>query len=242
MKTKFEKRERPNAGRSFLFFAAFGTGDLRFGKERTFECKGKSRRRLTAVGLRGKEGGFLCEGQRKNLKGGKRAGQGRRGESAGKRTILYERERRGKSGRRKISGKFMRRATKIAVFRRSEEGKRKESKKACGRLDGKPQRERRECSRRNGRNLCANKNARFPIGKAAVKAPCFRGTREQKKNRNFCAYSIHGAVFPRKGIKKDFLKGNAWQRKEGACFRAENGKGKRERLSFIHKGAWSSIE
>lgn len=101
MKTKFEKRERPNAGRSFLFFAAFGTGDLRFGKERTFECKGKSRRRLTAVGLRGKEGGFLCEGQRKNLKGGKRAGQGRRGESAGKRTILYERERRGKSGRKK---------------------------------------------------------------------------------------------------------------------------------------------
>lgn len=149
---------------------------------------------------------------------------------------------RKKAGERKISGKFMRRATKIAVFRRSEEGKRKESKKACGRLDGKPQRERRECSRRNVRNLCANKNARFPIGKAAVKAPCFRGTREQKKNRNFCAYSIHGAVFPRKGIKKDFLKGNAWQRKEGACFRAENGKGKRERLSFIHKGAWSSIE
>lgn len=176
-------------------------------------------------------------------------------------------EKAGKTG-----GKIRKRAAKTAVLRRSEEGKRKESKKACGRLNGKPQRERGKCSRRNGRNLCANKNARFPIEKAAVKATCFRSAREQKKNRNFCADSIDGAFFycPREGIKKislgadgrkgretsnrfcsgaakpkkSFFKRQRLAKQRRCVFSGGKRKGgrARERLSFIHKGAWSSIE
>lgn len=129
-----------------------------------------------------------------------------------------------------------------------------------------------KCGRRSGRNLCANKNARFPIGKAAVKATCFRSAREQKKNRNFCADSIDGAVFycPREGIKKiswgaedrkgretsnrfcsgaakpkkSFFKRQRLAKQRRCVFSGGKRKGgrARERLSFIHKGAWSSIE
>lgn len=171
------------------------------------------------------------------------------------------RDRKG-AEKEKQAGNLGGKRQKLPFLRRSEEGKRKESKKACGRLNGNPQRTRGKCGRRSGRNLCANKNARFPIGKAAVKATCFRSAREQKKNRNFCADSIDGAVFycPREGIKKisletdgrngrktlnrfysgaekpkkDFLKSNACHRKEKAYFRAENGKGKEARKAFLY--------
>lgn len=64
----------------FYFFRRVrGGGSCVLGKKGHLSVREK-RRRLTAAGLRGKEGGFLCEGQRKNLKGGKRTGQGRRGE------------------------------------------------------------------------------------------------------------------------------------------------------------------
>ena len=62
MKTEMEKRERPNAGRSFLFFSPrSGRGELRFGKERTFECKGKNGVGLAPQDSAGKKGDFYAK-------------------------------------------------------------------------------------------------------------------------------------------------------------------------------------
>lgn len=62
MKTKIGKRERPNAGRSFLFFSPrSGRGELRFGKERVFEGKEKNGVGLPPQDSAGKKGDFYAK-------------------------------------------------------------------------------------------------------------------------------------------------------------------------------------
>jgi len=60
MKTEMEKRERPNEGRSFLFFSP-RSGGLRFGKERVFEGKGKNGVDLPPQDSAGKKGDFYAK-------------------------------------------------------------------------------------------------------------------------------------------------------------------------------------